>query len=415
MTRAIIVTVGDELLIGQVIDTNSAWIGDQLSAMGIEVVQILSIEDSEQAIHNALDSAFANADLILMTGGLGPTKDDITKKALVNYLDDSLYFDEATYNKIQRFFEKLGRKPLKAHKDQCYMPRSSSLLRNNLGTAPGMLFKHQEKILVSMPGVPYEMKSIFDKELKPILLDEFGKGFYLKKTIRTVGRGESQIAELIQHIVDQFSDNFKIAYLPGLMQVRLRISGRGDDLPKLQKELDDIVTKIEKCIPDIIFGYDDETMQDAIGKLLIQKNLKVAFAESCTGGYLTHLITSVPGSSAYLEGSFVTYSYALKESLLGVSSKTLQNHGAVSEETVIEMVEGCLNRTNANVAISISGIAGPGGGTEDKPVGTIWLALSDGNRRITKKLNLQKDRDKNIKLTATHALNLLRKYLIGQA
>lgn len=409
-----IITVGDELLIGQVIDTNSAWMGGQLEERGFKIKEILSISDHADAIIEALDRSFKHSDILLMTGGLGPTKDDITKKTIADYFEDDMYFDEATFNRIQRLFTKLGRTPLEAHRLQCYMPKKASILRNSMGTAPGMLFKNGKKILVSMPGVPYEMKAIMNEEVLPLLEREYIQGARYKRTIRTIGNGESQIAEKIADILERFPDYISIAYLPGMGQVRLRISGSGSDLEQLKVEVESYVTEISEVLGDLVFGYDEDTIESVIGNILTDKKLKIAFAESCTGGYLSHRVTSIPGSSQYLEGSFVTYSYDLKERLLDVNHETLITHGAVSEETVIEMVHGCLNKTSANIAISISGIAGPGGGTPDKPVGTIWLAISNGDITKTKKLSLLQDREKNIQRTAVYALNLLRKFLKEQ-
>ncbi len=409
-----IITVGDELLIGQVVDTNSAWLGSELEERGFRIKEILSVSDQAPAITEALERSFEHSDILLMTGGLGPTKDDITKKTIADYFQDEMYFDEATFNRIQRLFTKLGRTPLEAHRLQCYMPKKATILRNSMGTAPGMLFKKGDKILISMPGVPYEMKAIMREEVLPLLERDYIQGARYKRTIRTIGNGESQIAEKIGHILDKFPDHISIAYLPGMGQVRLRISGSGEDLNVLKEEVEDFVDQISVELGDLVFGYDEDTIESVIGDILTQKKLKIAFAESCTGGYLSHRITSIPGSSQYLEGSFVTYSYDLKERLLDVNHETLITHGAVSEETVIEMVLGCLNKTSANIAISISGIAGPGGGTPDKPVGTIWLAISNGDITQTKKLSLLQDREKNIQRTAVYALNLLRKFLKEQ-
>ena len=409
-----IITVGDELLIGQVVDTNSAWLGSELEERGFRIKEILSVSDQAPAITEALERSFEHSDILLMTGGLGPTKDDITKKTIADYFQDEMYFDEATFNRIQRLFTKLGRTPLEAHRLQCYMPKKATILRNSMGTAPGMLFKKGDKILISMPGVPYEMKAIMREEVLPLLERDYIQGARYKRTIRTIGNGESQIAEKIGHILDKFPDHISIAYLPGMGQVRLRISGSGEDLNVLKEEVEDFVDQISVELGDLVFGYDEDTIESVIGDILTQKKIKIAFAESCTGGYLSHRITSIPGSSQYLEGSFVTYSYDLKERLLDVNHETLITHGAVSEETVIEMVLGCLNKTSANIAISISGIAGPGGGTPDKPVGTIWLAISNGDITQTKKLSLLQDREKNIQRTAVYALNLLRKFLKEQ-
>lgn len=413
--KASIVTIGDELLIGQVIDTNSAWIGEKLSAIGVDVEEILSISDTVDSIKEALDRSYSKSDIILMTGGLGPTKDDITKKTLADYFEDEMYFDEAIFNRIQRMFTKLGREPLESHRLQCYMPKSATILRNNMGTAPGMLFRKNEKILVSMPGVPYEMKSIMAEEVLPLLQKEFNKDAIYKKTIRTAGRGESQIAEMISGITDQFPEHIKMAFLPGMGQVRLRITALGEDYESLKEQVDSYVVQISEVLKDLIFGYDNDTLASVIGNMLIRENKKLALAESCTGGYLSHMITSIPGSSQYYDGSVVVYSYELKEKILGVNPQTLLKYGAVSEEVVKEMVTGCVKELGVDIGISISGIAGPGGGTKEKPVGTIWMAVSDQEKTVTKKLNLSKNREINIKYTANVALILLWNFLKDRA
>jgi len=412
--KASILTIGDELLIGQVIDTNSAWIGQKLTEIGVDVEEILSISDTAEAIKDALDRFFTKSQILLITGGLGPTNDDITKKAIADYFGDDMYFDEAVFNRIQRFFTKLGREPLESHRLQCYMPKSATILRNNMGTAPGMLFRKKDKILVSMPGVPYEMKCIMEEEVLPLLQKEFSKDAIYKKTIRTAGRGESQIAEMISGVTDRFPDHIKMAFLPGMGQVRLRITGLGQDYNLLKEEVDGFEQEISVVLGELIFGYDNDTLSSVIGNMLLSKNKKLALAESCTGGYLSHLITSIPGSSQYYDGSVVVYSYELKEKILGVNPKTLKNYGAVSEEVVKEMVVGLVKELGVDYGISISGIAGPGGGTEDKPVGTIWMAVSDKEKTITKKLNLSKNREINIKYTANAALILLWNFLKGR-
>lgn len=409
--NATIVTIGDELLIGQVVDTNSAWIGQQLTALGVDVTEILSISDTAKAIKEAMDRAYAQSDVILMTGGLGPTKDDITKKAIADYFNEDMYFDEAVFNKIQRFFNKLGRTPLESHRLQCYMPMSATILRNNLGTAPGMLFRNKDKILISMPGVPYEMKFIMVEEVIPLIKKVGVQNIIYNKTIRTAGRGESQIAEMISEITDRFPDHISLAFLPGLGQVRLRITGKGKDYEKVKKEVDAFITEVNLVLDPLIFGYDEDSLPIVIGNILMEKNKRLALAESCTGGYLSHMITSIPGSSKYYDGSVVVYSYELKEKILGVNPVTLKTYGAVSEEVVKEMVEGCVRELGVDLGISISGIAGPGGGTPEKPVGTIWMAVSDGTRTITKKLSLNKSREINIKYTANAALILLWNFL----
>ena len=409
-----IITIGDELLIGQVVDTNSAWMGRELNKVGFEIEKIVSISDEEKDITTTLRAGLKEVDIVLLTGGLGPTKDDITKKALADFFNSKMVFDESTFNRIQRFFAKLGRSTTDAHMEQAYMPDRATILLNKLGTAPGMWFEQDGKVIVSMPGVPYEMKYLMEAEVIPKLLKKFNGSPVLHRTICTVGEGESRLATRLTPYFDQFPGFLKVAYLPSIGKVRIRLTARGENQKELQQILDEKVKGIEAIVPDFVFGFDEETLENAIGAILQKQGKMMALAESCTGGYLAHQITSQPGCSAYFAGGLVTYSNELKKNILGVRPETLQEHGAVSEQTVLEMVAGCLKLTNADVAIAISGIAGPGGGTPDKPVGTIWVAVGDRKRQKTRLLKLGKDRLRNIQYTGTQALNMLRKFLLEQ-
>lgn len=413
MIKATIVTIGDELLIGQVVDTNSAWIAQQIIALGIEIKEILSISDNAVAIVEGLDRATQSSDLVLITGGLGPTEDDITKKTLAQYFDSELYFDEAVFNRIQRLFTKLGREPLAAHHQQAYMPRKADILENKMGTAPGMWFEKNDKVVISMPGVPYEMKSIMTHAVMPRLENLDNQNHILSRTLCTSGQGESQIAEQIADIISNFPAEMSIAFLPSKASVRLRLTAKGKDADSLKQMLDQVVEDISSVLKDLIYAQSDEKMESSLGKLLLEKKLTLAFAESCTGGFLAHKITSVSGSSRYFLGSIVSYSNALKTDLLGVSPQTLIQHGAVSEETVVEMARGCLAKTSADLAVSVSGIAGPSGGSPEKPVGTIWIAIAYKEQILSKKLTLSKDRQANIEYTAAIAMNLLRKFVLN--
>jgi nicotinamide-nucleotide amidase len=412
--EATLVTIGDEILIGQVIDTNSAWMGQELNLRGIKVKETISISDTSEAIIDTLKSVFEKSDLILMTGGLGPTKDDITKKAITEYYGVGMAFHEPTFEWIQRFFKKLQKSTTEAHKEQCFMPVNATLLNNKMGSAPGMWFDEKGKVLVSMPGVPYEMKSIMEEEVFPRLKERFVSKPIVHKTILTIGEGETRIADQIEDFENSLPENIKLAYLPNLGMVRLRLTATGEDEQMLNTLLDSKVKELQSLIPDLIFGYGTNTIQKAVGELFIKKGKTIATAESCTGGYLSHLITSVPGASAYFMGGTTPYSNQMKEKILNVKAETLSTFGAVSEETVIEMVKGALDLLATDIALSVSGIAGPGGGTPDKPVGTIWLAIGDKNKIETLKLQLGKDRLKNIQYTAITALNMMRKFLLKE-
>ncbi len=410
--KAQILTIGDEILIGQIVDTNSAWMGQQLNLQGIQVDKIISLSDSQEAITKGIDQAFAEADIILMTGGLGPTKDDITKKTIADYFGVDMYFDESTFNRIQRLFKKLGREPLEAHRLQSYMPTNADILMNKMGTAPGMWFEKDGKILVSMPGVPYEMKYLMSEEVLPRLKKQFPGKPIAHRTILTTGEGESRLAAKIDSFVEALPSNIKMAYLPGIAQVRLRLTGTGDDEIALNDLLDKKVEELKPQISEFIYGYENEKLEEVLGKILKEKGKTLCTAESCTGGYIAHKITSISGASAYFMGGIVAYDNAVKMNQLQVQSSTLEKHGAVSEETVIEMVKGVIKLLKTDLAVAISGIAGPTGGTPEKPVGTIWIAVGDKNNIKSYKLNLWKDRMKNIEYSTTVALNVIRKFLL---
>lgn len=408
---ASIVTIGDEILIGQIIDTNSAWLSQKLNSAGIDVVQIISISDKKQVIKEILDQQMSQVDLVIMTGGLGPTKDDVTKMALAEYFEKEMVFDQVLFDMIKSYFDKRGIPVMESHKQQCYMPSGIDILRNNMGTAPGMLFKKDNSYVLSMPGVPHEMKWIFNN---PFLdkLDEINesKKQLIHHTIRTAGKGETWIADQITDILDDLPDNISIAYLPSIGQVRLRLSSR--DLNVTAETLQHFSKRITERLGKIVFAYGTETLEEHLQKQFIEKGLTLSLAESCTGGALSKKLVSISGSSQYFEGSLVTYSYNLKEAILGVNNKTLTSYGAVSEETVKEMLVGLLNKTNTDVGIAISGIAGPSGGTPLKPVGTIWMAWGDKSIQKTKKLTLAKDRKLNIEYTVVAAMNALRRFLL---
>ncbi len=408
--KGAIVTIGDEILIGQIIDTNSAWLGNEMTMLGIEVAGMMTIPDNTTAIHNALDKTMAIADLVVLTGGLGPTKDDITKKALADYLDSDLYMDEALAIRIKNYFDTRNIPFLDAHKQQCLMPTKAETLFNKMGTAPGMLFEHQGKYILSMPGVPYEMKYIFKESFLPKLAELRTEDFKIfHKTIKTVGKGESRIAKSIEDIVELLPEYISISYLPSVGQVKLRLTAR--DKQDKSAEVSKYVQLIANRIPDIIFGYDKISLAESLQNTMIEKGLTLSTAESCTGGYLAHQLTSIPGSSKYYMGSIIAYDYEPKKKLLGVRPETLESTGAVSEETVTEMLSGLLDQLRTDLGIAISGIAGPGGGLPDKPVGTIWMAWGSKTTVRTKKLTLSKNREKNIEYTAIAGMNALRKFI----
>lgn len=409
-----IITIGDEILIGQIIDTNSAWMAQELNAIGVRIKQISSVSDDREHILKAIAEAQQRADIILITGGLGPTKDDITKKTLAEYFGVGLVENEEALANVQRIFAKYNRPLLEVNRQQALVPANCEVLNNLNGTAPGMWFNHQGKVLVSMPGVPFEMMYMMEGQVIPRLKAAFKLPFIIHNTLLTVGEGESFIAERIADIEDALPPYIKLAYLPKLGQVRLRLSGYADNETALQTEIDQFADQIADRLQNIVAAREDIALEKAIMNKLEQLGQTVSLAESCTGGYLAHLFTQHPGSSKTFLGGAVAYAYSLKESILGVSSVTLLQHGAVSEETATEMVEGALKNFKSDYAVAVTGIAGPDGGTADKPVGTVWIAVAGQNKSIVKKFVFGNKRRQNIERTAVTALGMLNTLLSAQ-
>lgn len=408
-----VIAIGDEILIGQIVDTNSAWIGQQLNLAGLEIHQSLTVSDTRYGILEGLKHASKDADVILMTGGLGPTKDDITKKVLAEYFGVDLVFNEGMWNHIQGMFKQRGYPLQEAHRTQCYLPANCTTVHNKMGTAPGMWIEHQGKIYVSMPGVPYEMKYLMEFGVIPKLKTRFVKQAIVHRTIRTAGVGEGMLARAIEDFETNLPKFIKLAYLPNIAQVRLRLTARGTDEAALNTALDAKVEELNALIPEYIYGYETESIAAAAGRVCKEKGVSLGTFESCTGGFIAHELTAISGSSAYFKGSIVAYSNEIKMNLLDVSKETLKNHGAVSEQTVIEMVKGGLKALNVDYGIAVSGIAGPSGGTPDKPVGTIWIAVGNKDRVETYMLKGSDNRMHNIKRTANMGLNILRKFLLS--
>ena len=410
-----IVTIGDELLIGQIVDTNSAKMAQFLLEIGAKVTGKTTVGDNHDDILEGLASATTKADVTLVTGGLGPTKDDVTKKALADFFGVGFVFHQETLERINRILEKLNRPVTDALRDQCWMPQNALVLKNKMGTAPGMWFDENGKVLVSMPGVPFEMEYLMEYEVMPRLQQRFNALPSAHRTLLTTGEGESTVAEYLKNFEENLPAYVKLAYLPAIGRVRLRLNVSHPDEVFVKKTLEEKFREMEGCLPPaIISGYDEDTLEGVIGKMLKQKNLLLSTAESCTGGYLAHLITSIPGSSNYFQGSVIAYANELKMKKLGVKQETLRDFGAVSEQTVKEMVAGAIHFLQTDMAIATSGIAGPDGGTPDKPVGTIWIAVGNKEKTVTRKLQLGKDRIRNIQYTAIHALNMLRLFLRNQ-
>ena len=403
-----VITIGDEILYGQITDTNSKWISEELDKIGVKTIRKSSVGDQKQQILDILDESLQRADIVLITGGLGPTKDDITKKTLAEYFNDELVINPHAEEFVRGFFEKRGRPFTELNRQQAAIPSRCTYLHNATGTAPGMLFEHNGKVIVSMPGVPLEMKYLMSNEVIPRLKSKFELPEIVHKIIRTIGLGESFLAERIENWEDNLPEHIKLAYLPSFGEVKLRLTGIGEDRIKVEEQIEAEVVKLVPLIEEHIFSFENEEIEKSIGKILNESGTSISVAESCTGGYLSHLLTSIPGSSAYFMGGVVSYSNQAKMDVLKVKQETLTKFGAVSEQTVIEMAEGVRNVMKTTYGIATSGIAGPDGGTDEKPVGTVWLAVTDGKQTLTKKLSLGKIRIVNIEYSAKAALNFLR-------
>ncbi|RKD85046.1 competence/damage-inducible protein A [Mangrovibacterium diazotrophicum] len=412
--KAEIITIGDEILIGQIVDTNSAWMAEQLNLNGIEVYQVTSVHDDHEHILRAFADAESRADLILITGGLGPTKDDITKKALCDYFQCGMHRDEKT---LQQVIERLSKRNVtinQLNKDQALVPDVCTVLQNSNGTAPGMWFEKDDTIFVSMPGVPFEMQGIMVEEVLPRLRKNGKLKSIYHQTVLVYGIPESMLAEQLDEWESALPSFVKLAYLPNQLMIRLRLSAYGNDMEELKALVDQKVRELEQLIPNNIFGYNNDTISGITGKLLQKTGSFVATAESCTGGNIAHLYTEIPGSSAYFRGGVVAYSNEVKMAALGVKPETLEAHGAVSRETALEMVQGVKKALNTDYGIATTGIAGPDGGSADKPVGTVWIAVSGKQETVVERFVFHHNRERNIQRSSQTALNMLRQLLISE-
>ena len=409
---ASIITIGDELLIGQVIDTNSAWMAQKLNQIGIAIKKRISIGDNAEDMWNVLDIDSKDADVVLITGGLGPTSDDITKELLCKYFSGKMIVNKRALENVKYLFEKIYKKHVtRVNLAQAEVPDVCEVIQNKRGSAPGMIFQKDNKIFISMPGVPYEMQGIMN-EVIPYLKKQFELPVIIHRTILTAGIGESALAEIIADFEKNLSQKIRLAYLPNYGMVRLRLTTSGFDKIATKKLIDDQFDQLKILVKKYMVTDEDELMQVVLGKLLLQNKKTISTAESCTGGEIASLITSVAGSSAYYEGSIISYSYGVKETLLDVNKETLNNYGAVSEKTVVEMLKGILNRLNTDYGIAVSGIMGPDGGTPDKPVGTVWIAVGNKEKYVAQKIQQRFDRHKNIEVTSVMALNMMRKFIL---
>lgn len=414
MTQASIITIGDELLIGQVIDTNSAWMAQELNKAGIRVVRRVAVADDWDEIWTALDEEQKHAGIILITGGLGPTADDITKPLLCTYFGGKMIVNEDARQNVLNIFTKLNRPIIERNLKQAEVPDVCTVLLNKRGTAPGMLFNKDGKVFISLPGVPHEMKGLMEDDVIPILLKQFQFPAIIHKTLLTAGVGESFLAELIKDFEEALPKHIKLAYLPNYGMVRLRLSATAFDAAGTEKEINSLFGTLKSLVADYLVTDVDEPIQNVVGKLLLTKGKTMCTAESCTGGYIAHLLTSIPGSSKFYDGSVVSYSYQAKEDLLQVDKRTLETKGAVSEDIVLQMAKGALQNIKSGYVIAVSGIMGPDGGMPGKPIGTVWIAVGNKENIQAQKLSFRFDRMRNIQLTAVNALNMLRKFILAE-
>ncbi|WP_212002919.1 CinA family nicotinamide mononucleotide deamidase-related protein [Chitinophaga sp. HK235] len=408
-----IITIGDELLIGQTIDTNSAWMAQALNALGIWVHRRVAIGDVREDILTTLAKEAEVSDIVLITGGLGPTADDITKPTLCEYFQTKLVQHEETLQRVLHLFESRGLPILERNVEQAMVPESCTVIINERGTAPGMWFEKDGKIYVSMPGVPHEMKGIMDNYVLPQLATRLKTPAVLHQTLITSGLGESFVAERLVAFEAKLPPHIRLAYLPSYSLLKLRLTAFGADKVATAAELSIYFHEMKDLLPDIAVTDQDISIGEVLGKLLKEEGKTIGTAESCTGGQISTWITAIPGSSSYYKGSAIVYANEMKMKLLGVKAETLQAHGAVSEATVVEMLAGALDLLETDYAIAVSGIMGPDGGTPEKPVGTVWIAVGSREKMTTIKHHLRYDRERNIQMTAVYAMNELRKLILA--
>lgn len=410
-----IITIGDELLYGQTLDTNAHWISAKLDENNIRITRKTSIADNLEQILTALSEAEKRANIILITGGLGPTNDDLTKPCLAEYFGVELEMNESALHDVTELFSRVGRELTPVNEAQAMLPQGSVKLTNRFGTACGIWMERNDRVFIAMPGVPHEMKGIIENEALPRIKEKFLSKKIVHRIIRTAGVPESTLADLISEWENNLPAHIRLAYLPTLGQVKLRLTGEAEDRDILSQEIDlliqDVLPKIEKHV----YALENIQLEEQIGNVLRASNKTIACAESCTGGYLSHLLTTIPGSSDYFMGSCIAYSYGIKENILKVNKHDLETQGAVSETIVTQMAENVREIYGTDIGVGISGIAGPGGGTEDKPVGTVWMAVADQNSTKARKFVFAKDRLLNIKLTASVALTMIWKKLVSHA
>ena len=407
--KAAIIVIGNEVLSGETLDSNSQFLGQQLFKIGIPVVKKISVPDEAAFIKDAIPECFSVADVVICSGGLGPTSDDITKKTLAEYFESELVFDEKVFENIREILKHHYKKFSEVHRNQAFIPDKATVLPNLMGTASGLLFTKNDKILIALPGVPFELQYICLNHVIPYLLSMKTRSSILNKNIKTIGIGESVISEMIKDIEDKLPAGIKLAYLPSIGQVKLRLTAFSDINPDADELLQITTESISERLSAYIYGYDDDQIAGVIGQLLRDKNKTLAIAESCTGGYLSHLITSEAGSSDYFKGSLIAYSNEIKIKELNVPERIINQYGAVSRECAEAMAKGIREKVNSDYGIATTGIAGPGGGSADKPVGLVWIAVATSEGIESRDIIFDRGRLQNIHFSAVTALNLLRK------
>jgi competence/damage-inducible protein CinA-like protein len=412
--RSALITIGDEILIGQVTDTNAVWISKELNEIGVAVGEMVTVSDEPEQIKDALDRYMGKFQLLIMTGGLGPTKDDLTKQTLAEYFESSMVTVPEVTEKITAYFKRTGRTMIESNLRQADVPEVCRVLKNNHGTAPGMWFEKEGSILISLPGVPYEMKGLMEDEVLPAIRERVKVPTVVHRTIMTQGVPESYLAELIKDWESALPDCIKLAYLPRPGIVRLRLSASGSCAADAKERIDGLVGKLLEIIPHHVFGYDDISLEKALGATLKEKGLSVATAESCTGGNIAHLLTSIPGSSGYFSGSVIAYQNEVKNEVLEVEKGVINRYGSVSREVVEQMVKGVMSLLNCDTAIATSGVAGPDGGSEEKPVGTTWISVAYGKNMYSEKFQFWGTRERIIDQASFAGMQLLRRLLLNQ-
>ncbi len=410
--KASIITIGDELLNGQTIDTNSTWMAMELNKIGVSVCRRVAVGDNWNDIWNALEQESNTAELIFITGGLGPTSDDITKPILLKYFGGKLVVNKKALENIKAIFSKLKRPLIERNLQQAEVPDTCTVLQNKFGTAPGMFFKKGRKYYFSLPGVPFEMKNIVTEQILPLLKKKIILPTILYRSILTAGRGESFVAELLMSFEKELPKNIKLAYLPFYSLLKLRLTAIGKNKKLLEQEFNICFEKLKKLVKEITISDQENRLEEIIGQRLIKKKKTIATVESCTGGYIAQLISSVPGASAYYKGSIVSYANETKKNLLHISSQTLEKNGAVSEAVVVKMLKSCIKKIKVDYAVATSGIMGPTSESNKLAVGTVWIAVGSTQKIITKKLELRFDRSGNIKVTSQISLALLAEFIL---